>query len=161
MIAFVTLGIVVASGTSLYLANIHSRRLLIVIYHAPFRFWKPYLALYDRLESRYTFELLGGKKRFGAYYAFTAKYDELRPQAQGRFRRLWDVYAWQIGRDYGVVMLMSSLLFWKVWWVFSGTFLLIQAIVLFHLRYVKHYDVDLGVTTVVSVLLQDEQNRVK
>lgn len=150
---FELLALVTGAATNYGLARIHSRQLLMVIYHAPFRFWRPYLALYDRLESRYTYELLGGKKRFGDYQVFQRKYDESRPHASTDFVRLWNTYALQITRNYMVVLLVGLAVFWKAWWVFCLAFFLVQLVLIAHLRFIKHQDADMFVSTMASLLL--------
>lgn len=145
--------------SSYYLAAIHSRQLLMVIYHAPFRFWRPYLALYDGLENKYTYELLGGLKRFKSHRAFLAEYQALRPNITKRFRSLWNTNAKQIGRDYGLVLIIALGLFWSVWWAFIGPFLLVQLAAFLHIRFVKDYRADFFASLVVSLMLSKQSER--
>lgn len=160
MIAF-TCAILAALLSSYYLSALHSRQLLILFYHLPFRFWRPYTLLYDGLESRYAYELLGGKQRFESHAEFLSNYRQLRPHVTERFKGLWSIYARRAGRDYGLVFLMALGLFWSVWWLFAFTFIVVQAVALLYMRYVNKCDIDLAVSAVVSLLLHDEQTRVK
>lgn len=160
MIAF-TCAILAALLSSYYLSALHSRQLLILFYHLPFRFWRPYTLLYDGLESTYTYELLGGKQRFKSHTAFLNDYRKLRLHVAERFRGLWSLYARRTGRDYGLVFLVALGLFWSVWWLFAFTFLVVQAVALLYMRYVNKCDIDLAVSAVVSLLLHDEQTHVK
>lgn len=121
----------IASG---YLVLVRFNQLMMVIYHAPFRFWRPYLALYDGLENKYTYELLGGEKRFGSHTKFLKKYRSFRPEATKRFKALWDSYARKVGRDYGLVLIVGLALLWSVWWAFIVP-VLIVIVVRFFLNY--------------------------
>ena len=142
--------------SSYYLAVIHSRQLLMVIYHTPFRFWRPYFALYDGLENRYTYELLGGSKRFKSHRAFLAEYQTLRPNVIKRFRSLWNTNAKQIGRDYGLVLIVALGLFWSVFWAFIGPFLLVQLAAILRIHYVKNYRADFFAALLVSLMLSEQ-----
>ena len=124
-----------------------------IFYHAPFRFWRPYLSLYDGLESLYSYELLGGEERFKSHQAFLTKYRALRPHADDHFKRLWNGYARQIGLVYGVVLFVSLGLFWSIYWAFIGPFLIVQFVVLADLYFVKRYRADLYVSLVLSLIL--------
>lgn len=147
-------GILAGLISSYYLAVIYSRSFMMIFYHAPFRFWRPYLALYDGLESRYSYELLGGEERFKSHQAFLAKYRALRPYAPERFRSLWNEHARQIGLAYGTVHLVSLGLFWNVYWAFIGPFLIVQLVALAHLYFVKRYRSDFFGTLIVSILFE-------
>ena len=147
------LALITGAATSYSLARIHSRQLLMVIYHAPFRFWRPYLALYDRIESPYTYELLGGEKRFGDYRSFQRKYDESRPHISADFVRLWNTYVLQITRNYMAVFAFSLAVFWRAWWVFCLAFFLVQLALIAHLRFIKYQDAGMILSTMISILL--------
>lgn len=148
-----TIAILAALFSSYYLSALHSRQLLILFYHLPFRFWRPYTLLYDGLESTYTYELLGGKQRFKSHTAFVNDYRKLRPHVAERFRGLWSLYARRTGRDYGLVFLVALGLFWSVWWAFIVPFLLIQFVALFYLRFVRNYRGDFFANLMVSLIL--------
>lgn len=146
-------GILAGLVSSYYLAIIYSRSFMMIFYHAPFRLWRPYLALYDGLESRYSYELLGGEERFKSHQAFLAKYRALRPYAPERFRSLWNEHARQIGLTYGVVLLVSLGLFWSVYGAFIGPFLIVQFVALAHLYFVKRYRANFFASLMISLLL--------
>jgi hypothetical protein len=154
---FIVISFLVGLMSSYYLAIIHSRQLLMVIYHAPFRFWRPYLALYDGLENKYTYELLGGSKRFKSHQSFLAEYQALRPHATERFRSLWNAYAKQVGRDYGLVLLVALGLFWSVFWAFVIPFLAIHLVAFFRLHFVQNYRADFFATLHVSLMLSEQR----
>lgn len=149
----ILLAIIVGLISSYYLAVIYMRQFMTIFYHTPFRFWRPYLALYDRLESRYSYELLGSEKRFKSHRAFLATYRALRPYAAGHFRRLWDGYARRIGLVYGAVFVVSLGLFWSVYWAFIGPFLIVQGMTFAHLYFVKQYRADFFASLVLSLIL--------
>lgn len=127
-----------------------------VFYHAPFRFWRPYLALYDGLQNLYSYELLGGEKRFKSHQAFLVRYRNLRPHITKRFRRLWNDYAKRIGLIYGIVLLVSLGLFWSVYWAFIGPFLIVQFVTFAHIYFVKNYRASFFALGVISILLENE-----
>lgn len=136
------------------LAKIHSRQLMLLFYHFPFYFIRPYLYLYDRLESQYTYELLGGGERFKSYKAFQSIFQDKRTYVTEQFRSLWGVYAKQVGRDYGLVLLVALGLFWSVFWAFIVPFLLIQTVAFLHVYFVKKYRADFFASLMVSLLLE-------
>lgn len=150
----IVLAVSFAVVTSAYLSSKYTRLLLVVIYHLPFRFWRPYLALYDGLENRYTYELLGGEKRFKSYKIFLSKYHEIRPTALKGFKALWNTYALEIGRDYIIALVIALGVFWRIWWVFAGSFLLVQLLALSYQRLYKQQDPALVSCAVISILLQ-------
>ena len=135
-----------------YLATIHSRQVMILIFHLPFRFWRPYLTLYDGLESHYTYELLGGKERFKSHKEFLNKYRKQRQYVTNRFRRLWNAYAKQVGRDYGVVLIVGLGLFWRVWWAFLGPLVLVGIITFTYGYIAKKYRPDFLACVLLSVM---------
>jgi hypothetical protein len=152
---FIVVSALVGFISSYYLAAIHSRQLLVVIYHVPFRFWRPYLALYDGFENKYTYELLGGSTRFKSNRSFLDDYQALRPYATERFRKLWDAYAKHIGRDYGLVLLAALGLFWNVFWPFIVPFLVIQLIAFLRLHFIQNYRAGFFAVAMISVLFAD------
>lgn len=147
-----------ASGllASYILARDYSRRYLMLIYHAPFRFWRPYLALYDGLNTDYTYELLGGADRFKDYSRFSCLYREKRPHVTGHFTRLWDTYFKQIVVSYGLTVIVSLVLFWSVWWQFVGPFVLVQLATFIYERIFHHQDPAFVSCGLLSILLQDD-----
>ena len=157
----IVLAVLFAVITSAYLSSKYTRLLLVVIYHLPFRFWQPYLALYDRLENHYTFELLGGERRFKSYEIFLSEYNTIRPTAIERFRTLWNLYALHIGRDYIIALVIALGVFWRIWWVFAGSFLLVQLLALSYQRLYKQQDPAFLSCAVISILLLKETRVVK
>lgn len=157
----IILAVLFAVITSAYLSSKYTRLLLVVIYHLPFRFWRPYLSLYDGLENHYTFELLGGERRFKSYEIFLSEYHTIRPTAVERFKALWNTYARQIGRDYIIAFVIALGVFWRIWWVFAGSFLLVQLLALSYQRLYKHQDPAFLSCVVISILLQKETRVVK
>ncbi len=151
-----TLALLAGSISSYYLAVIRFRQLMVVIYHLPFRFWQPYTALYDALEDRSTYELLGGKERFKSHRAFLSMYHARRPFVAEQFRSLWGVYAKQVGRDYGLVLLVALGLFWSVFWAFIVPFLAIQLVTFLRLHLVQNYRADFFATLLVSLMLSEQ-----
>lgn len=139
--------------SSFCLGIIHSRRLLMVVYHLPFRFWRPYLPLYDELGTRNTYELLDGPNRFGGHSAFMRYYAVLRPQATSRFEALWDASVRHAGRDYIIVLVMSIALFWAQYGAFIGPFLIVQLVAMGYLRIVKRRGIDFFSMLVLGILL--------
>lgn len=139
--------------SSYYLVVIRLQQLMVVIYHTPFRFWVPYLSLYEKLETRHTYELLGGKERLKSHKDFLVRYQAMHPYATGHFKSLWDVYARQIGRDYGLVLLVALWLFWSVFWTFIGPFVTVQLLAFLHIRFVKNYRADFFASLTVSLML--------
>ena len=136
------------------LAKIHSRQLMLLFYHFPFYFIRPYLYLYDRLESQYTYELLGGGERFKSYKAFQGIFQDKRTYVTEQFRSLWSTYAMQAGRDYGLVLLVALGLFWSVFWAFIVPFLLVQFVAFLRIYFVKKYRADFFASLMVSLLLK-------
>lgn len=148
----------VASGiiSSYLLACVYSRQLLVTLYHTPFRFTHSYLDLYDKLENRYTYKLLGGSKHFKSYKAFLRMYQDRRPFVAMQFRGLWNTYAKQIGRDYGLVLLVALGLFWSVLWAFVIPFLAIHLVAFFRLHFVQNHRADFFATLLVSLMLSEQ-----
>lgn len=153
MTLLATISILCGFITSYYLVIIHSRQLALVAYHVPFRFWQPYLALYDRLECKYTYELLGGSMRFKSYRSFLNEYNALRPNVTNQFRSLWNRHTMQIGRNYGLVLIVALGLFWKVWWLFMLSFMLVQLASIVHLQFIKRQDTQIISNLMLSLLM--------
>jgi|JI10StandDraft_1071094.scaffolds.fasta_scaffold321343_2 hypothetical protein len=151
-----TLALLAGSISSYYLAVIRFRQLVLVVYHIPFRFWQPYTALYDALEDRSTYELLGGKERFKSHKAFLSMYRDKRSIVTGQFRSLWNAYAKQVGRDYGLVLLVALGLFWSVFWAFIIPFLVIQLVTFLRLHLVQNYRADFFAILLVSLMLSEQ-----
>lgn len=152
----IALGIIAGLISSYYLAVIRFRQLMVIAYHLPFRFWRPYTARYDALENRSTYELLGGKERFKSHRAFLSMYRARRPFVTEQFRSLWNAYAKQVGRDYGLVLLVALGLFWSVFWAFIAPFLVIQLVTFLRLHLVQNYRADFFATLLVSLMLSEQ-----
>lgn len=131
----VTAGILVGY----YLVVIRSRQLLLVLYHLPYIFWRSYKDLYDATGTKFTFEMIG-RKRFKNHKDFLIQYEELSQQSETRFKAIWGKHAYFIIRDYGIVLAVSTALFWHNYYAFIGPFILTQIIYLLYLHFYKKYD---------------------
>lgn len=149
-IVALTAGILFSS----YLAVVRLRQAMIVTYHAPFRFWRPYLRLYDGLENGYNYELLGGEKRFGSRSAYHGEFQKLRPGVTHQFCELWDKYALGIIRSYGLALAISLVLFWGVWWVFLLSFMALQLCAFMYLYFRKKYHAHYFASLMLSLLFE-------
>lgn len=140
------------------LAKLFGQQLMLVLYHSPFRFWRPYIVLYERLDSQYSYELLGGDKLFEDHKAFINLHEKQKRQANERFKRLWGTHAFKLAKVYGLVLLVALALFWSASWIFIVSFIVVQLISLSYDRYVKKQDLDLYVTLMLKFILMESEN---
>ena len=155
MIDVALLSAIAGAISGFALARLFGQQLMLVLYHAPFRFWRPYSTLYERLGTQYSYELLGGNKSFKNRQAFTSLHEKHRYQVNDRFKRLWNAYVTKIAQSYLLVLLVALVLLWGVYWPFIVSFVLVQLISLSYDRYAKNQDLDLHVTLMLSLLISE------
>jgi hypothetical protein len=131
------------------------KQVLLLAYHTPFRFWHSYEELYDAAESRFTYEMIDDDSS-KSHVDFLSSYQEFQPQAESSFKKLWNTFAWQVGRDYGIVFVVSLLIFWNNYFIFLVPFMSVQAIYFMYLYFHKHHRFDFFALLMISMLLAKE-----
>lgn len=156
MLALVVIAVIAGGVVSYYLAVIRMKQAVIVVTHARFYLSNSYFSLYERLQSHYSYELLGSRDRFGSFAKYATQHDRVGRTANQRFKKLYGVYSAKTIRDYGLCLIASLVLFWPVWVAFIITFLAVQVIYLTYLRVHQNYNLDTLTTLVYGLVLDTE-----
>jgi hypothetical protein len=144
----------------LFFARYRLRELMLVAYHLPYRLWRPYEALYDAAETKFTYEMVsdGSHK---SHKDFLVDYRKHQPYAAACFKSSWDVFTRLIGRDYAAVVIVSLVLFWRDYWAFTIPFVSVQAGYFVYLHFYKEYRLYYHVVLMIRVLISERQRIVK
>lgn len=132
-----------------------------MITHARFYFNNSYPSLYEKLHGDYTYELLGGRNRFGSFATYSAQHNRVGRTANQRFKKLYGLYSAKTTRDYGLCLIASLVLLWPVWWAFMVMFLLVHIAHYLRLRSRQQYDLNTVVTLVYSLVLEGRTKTIK
>lgn len=157
-ITFELIALLVGVTSGVLLVKLYGQILMLVLYHFPFRFWRPYSVLYEKLDSEYSYNLLGGDKLFKNFREFIHLHEKQRDRFNDRFRRLWDAYALKIVLAYSLVLLAALALFWSVYEAFIVSFMIVQLVGMFYDRYAKNQDLDLYVTLMLKLILTEPRD---
>jgi len=151
----VLLALLTGTISSFALARLRFQYLLLVLYHAPYRFWRSYNVLYEEAETTFTYEMIGSKQ-YKNNKDFLIQYRKLKQHAETRFKRLWDKYAYFVVRDYGIVLVAFGLLFFYYYWAFIGPFMLVQVGYWFYLHFFKKHDYQLFKIFMIEAVMNEE-----
>jgi hypothetical protein len=138
----------------LVFARFRIRQLLLAAHHLPYRFWRSYDELYDAAESKFTYDMVGDSPQ-DSHADFLISYHKSQPNAKSRFKSIWDAFAWQLGRDYGLVLLASLALFWSNYLAFIGPFIAVQLGYFIYLRFRKQYRLDFFAILMIGMVLEE------
>jgi hypothetical protein len=125
---------------------------MLLAHHLPFRLWRSYAALYDAVESRFTYEMIG-KPSEETLADFLRRYDIARPHAVSHFKTIWDALALQVGRDYVIALVVAACVFRQDFLLFGLVFLTSQILSAFYIHFCKHHDLDLFAILMVQIIL--------
>lgn len=128
------------------------RQLVLLAYHVPFRFWRSYDELYDVAGTKLTYEIVDDDSSKD-YADFLGRYYRFQPYAKGRFRGLWNTLAWEVGRDYGIVLATSLILLRGDCLTFIVPFALVQAAYFTYLHFYKQRRLDFFVILMIRTML--------
>lgn len=127
-------------------------RAMLLAHHLPFRFWRSYSALYDAVESRFTYEMIS-KPSEETFADFLRRYDMARPHAVSHFKAIWDSLALQVGRDYAIVLIAAVCVFRQDFLPFGLVFLTSQILSAFYIHFYMRHDLDLFAILMVQIIL--------
>lgn len=136
----------------LYFNRNRVHRAMLLTHHLPFRFWRSYATLYDVVESRFTYEMIG-KLSEETFADFLRRYDIARPHAVNHFKAIWDSLALQVSRDYVIVLIAAACVFRQDFLPFGLMFLTSQILSAFYIHFCKHHDLDLFAILMVQIIL--------
>jgi len=146
----------VMSGTLIGYLIVSARltQILLVFYHVPYKLSGKYYIFYEVLENSLTYEVIG-RRQFKSQIKFLKHYDKYKPNINEHFNMVWNHHAFGLLKVYGLVMIISVVLFWYDYLFFIIPYIFIQLVYSFYSILFKGN----GETTYIYLMLETILNK--